>query len=537
MSGMDQPRLPARENLGRRVAVIGAGVAGLVAAARLAHAGCAVTLIEAAARPGGRMRTLDSAAGPVDAGPTVLTLRGVFDELFAAAGRSLDDHVRLTPLPQIARHWWPDGTRLDLVTDTEANAAAICAAFGPRAETAFRTFDAAAAAAFAAFEAPVMRAPCIALPRVAAAALRTPAAWPLLAPGRTLSGYLDRIFAEPKLRQLFGRYATYVGGLPAEVPALLALVWRAETAGVWAVAGGMGRLAAALADLAEAGGARLRSGVVAERILVHWGRVAGVGLADGSSVAADAVVFAGDPAALAQGLLGRAAQAAVAAGPLRRRSLSARVWAFAAQAGGADLAHHTVLFTDDPAAEFGPLAAGRAPEAGTIYLCAQDRGAGPAPAGPERFEAIQNAPPIPQGAPPPPPSEDERCHAMFLQTLDRFGLALSPAPPIAAMTGPRDWARMHPGSAGSIYGSSPAGMLAAFRRPTAATPLPGLWLAGGGVHPGPGVPMAARSGLNAAAAILAAPPSPSRSGRTAMPGGMSTASRTTAGAPSRSSDS
>ena len=71
------------------VVVIGAGIGGLAAALRLASAGHAVTVVERAGGPGGKMRTVPSAAGPVDAGPTVLTLRPVFEALFAAAGALL----------------------------------------------------------------------------------------------------------------------------------------------------------------------------------------------------------------------------------------------------------------------------------------------------------------------------------------------------------------------------------------------------------------------------------------------------------------
>lgn len=528
---------PARTNQGRRVVVIGAGIGGLCAAVRLAHAGCAVTVVEAARGPGGKMRSVDSPAGPVDAGPTVLTLRAVFDEVFAAAGTRIEDHLTLVPQPILARHWWPDGTTLDLHADPEACAAAIADAFGPRAETDFRRFQTVTAKLYAAFETPVMLAPRISLPRVMAAAVTRPALWPLLLPGMTMGRHLSMTFQEPKLRQLFGRFATYVGGAPQATPALMSLVWQAEAAGVWVVTGGMHRLAQVLAGLAEAGGTRLRYGVAAERILEHWGHVSGVALADGSSLAADAVVFNGDPAALREGLLGHAAERVLPRRAVSPRSLSARVWAFAARAEGRELAHHNVFFTADPAREFGPLAKGRAPEAASFYVCAQDRGSGPAPAGAERFEVILNAPPLPDRGPPPPPAEDARCHDMMLSTMTGFGLTFDPPPAPQTMTGPQQWAKLFPGSRGAIYGLSPSGMTAAFRRPAAATRLPGLWLAGGGAHPGAGVPMAARSGLHAAAAILQAPPSPSRSGRTAMPGGTSMASPTTANAPSRSSDS
>ena len=115
------PHLPARA----RVIVIGAGIAGLAASVRLAAAGLRVTLLERHAHAGGKIRTMPSDAGPVDAGPTVLTMRHVFDDLFAAAGARLEDHVTLIAQDVLARHFWPDGSTLDLTTDHGANAAAI----------------------------------------------------------------------------------------------------------------------------------------------------------------------------------------------------------------------------------------------------------------------------------------------------------------------------------------------------------------------------------------------------------------------------
>ncbi|MGQ0566210.1 MAG: 1-hydroxycarotenoid 3,4-desaturase CrtD [Gemmobacter sp.] len=523
----------------RRVVVIGAGIGGLAAAVRLAHGGAAVTVVEAAPGPGGKLRTLPSAAGPVDAGPTVLTLRRVFDDLFAAAGTQIEDHLRLVPQPVLARHWWPDGTRLDLHADADATAQAIRDWAGARAERDFERFHAATARAFAAFDGPVMQAPRVSLTAVARAAVRSPSLWPMLAPGMTLHRYLALSFREPRLRQLFGRFATYVGGTPRRSPAVLSLIWQAEARGVHVVEGGMHRLAEVLEGLARQGGAVFRYNVGAERILEHWGRVSGVALRDGSTLPAEDVVFNGDPAALVQGLLGRAVAASVAPRRVRPRSLSARVWAFAARPRGADLSHHNVFFTDDPDAEFLPLSRGQAPSSASHYICAQDRGTGGVPPALERFEVIQNAPAqsVPAQNAPATDEEDSRCHAMMTAHFARMGLIFDPPPDPTSMTGPQGFARMFPGSGGAIYGLSPQGLTASFRRPVARTVLPGLWLAGGGVHPGAGVPMAALSGLHAAEAILADPPSLSRWAQAAMPGGTSTASPTTGAARSRSSGS
>ncbi len=507
------------KHFSQKVIVVGAGMGGLSAAIRLAAAGMSVTVIEAQATPGGKMRSIASAAGPVDAGPTVLTLRRVFDSLFALVGECLDDHIHLIPQPLLARHWWLDGSRLDLFSDPDASAAAIASFAGGKAEAQFHRFNRLSAQAYAAFDAPMMQAARPALGRIAVNALGKPAIWPALRPGQSLARHLAKTFDDPRLRQLFGRYATYVGGAPDLSPAVLALIWQAEAQGVWAVEGGMHRLAQVLADLAQRQGVTFEYGRAVRRIDRQSGRVSGVVLSDGRALKCDAVVFNGDPAGLLAGLLGNGPQQALPPFAAHPRSLSAWVWAFAATPSGLDLAHHNVFFTSDPAREFGPIGKGEMPEEATLYLCAQDRAQGP-PNGAERFEIIMNAPARTSQ----PSGEIAQCRNRTFPQLARFGLTFDQPPPDSALTTPAGFAALHPGSQGSLYGRSPHGTLASFQRPGARTRLAGLYLAGGGAHPGAGVPMAALSGKHAAEAIMADLTSVSAWRQMAMRGGMSMAS-------------
>jgi 1-hydroxycarotenoid 3,4-desaturase len=519
------------DRTGPKVVVIGAGMGGLATAIRLAAQGCAVTLVEAQATPGGKMRTLPSSVGPVDAGPTVLTLRDVFDDLFSLAGERLEDHLTLLPQTTLARHWWPDGSRLDLTGDPETDAAAIKAFAGPAEARAFRRFDQLARDLHSAFEAPVMQAPTPDLAAILKATLARPTLWPALLPGRSLQSLLRGQFRDPRLVQLFARYATYVGGRPSHAPGVLALIWRAEAAGVWAVQGGMYRLALALADLARRLGVDVRLATPARRVLRQGGRISGVQLASGATLPCAACVFAGDPAALAAGHLGEGLEAALPAKATQPRSLSAWVWSFAAIPAGPlarDLIHHNVLFPADTAREFGPLGRGEMPETPTLYICAEDRAEGVPSPGPERFEIIVNAPP----GRPDQPEDFARCHARTFQTLRTQGLSFSPEPGPPSLTTPAMLDKLFPGSDGAIYGRSPEGTFAAFARPPARTRVPGLYLAGGGAHPGAGVPMAALSGKHAAEAVIGdlisgGLTSASMSGRTVTPGGTLTRSPTT----------
>ena len=124
-----------------RVAVIGAGIGGLAASVRLAAAGCDVTVLEAAKTPGGKLRENVVGGRPIDVGPTVLTMRDVFDEIFAAAGETLDDHLTLTRSQTIARHVFPGGDVLDLFADKSLSEAAVDAFAGPRSRREFVEFS------------------------------------------------------------------------------------------------------------------------------------------------------------------------------------------------------------------------------------------------------------------------------------------------------------------------------------------------------------------------------------------------------------
>lgn len=118
--------------------------------------------------------------------------------------------------------------------------------------------------------------------------------------------------------------------------------------------------------------------------------------------------------------------------------------------------------------------------------------------------------------------EIARCEAQMWNRLHEAGLRVNLTAP-ARLTQPQDFAQRFPGSQGALYGPASQGWRASFQaRPAGRTSLPGLFLAGGSVHPGPGVPMAALSGQLAAEQILAGLRSTSRFPLAAMPGGIST---------------
>ncbi|CAN0602645.1 unnamed protein product, partial [Ectocarpus sp. 12 AP-2014] len=214
------------------------------------------------------------------------------------------------------------------------------------------------------------------------------------------------------------------------------------------------------------------------------------------------------------------------------RSLSAAVLSFAAKISGPALSHHTVFFGDVPNAEFDALARGHMPSDATLYVCAEDHGTTSADTQ-QRFEIILNAPAgLFLNS-----QEKYSCLTHILRRLSHFGLSFDPEPTVDNLTLPNDFDQMFPASQGALYGRSPNAMTAAFKRPTARTKIPGLYLTGGGAHPGAGVPMATLSALHAAEAIAKDRTSLFTSAQTGTHGGTSMGSATTAPKPSPSSAS
>ena len=506
------------EHCSDHVMVIGAGIGSLAAAMRLRALGYRVTILERHPWLGGKIRTVPSDAGPIDAGPTVLTLRHVFDDLFACFGAKLEEHVNLVQNEVIARHFWPDGSTLDLYRDQHKTAEAVQALAGAKTRMQFETFCARTQRLFEAFDTPMMQAADPNIAALAGSVLSSPRLIPAMAPLSTMKQLLKRSFSDPRLRQLFGRYATYVGGSPGHSPAILSLIWQAEAQGVWIVEGGMHRLVEAIAMLLTRAGVEIKTEAHVERLEMQGGLVRAVHLADGDRVACDLVVFGGDPRALATGELGSSLTAIASQTADLPRSFSARVHSFAAKPAGPELSHHNIFFDQNADQEFDDLMAGRIPANPSIYLCALDRGQTEEPQSIERFEIITNAPPDPE-----PAKDIDQWHHQIMQKMARFGMTFSPTPGPETVTTPAMFNAMFPATCGALYGQTPHGLTASLKRPRARTQIPNLYLVGGGTHPGAGVPMAALSARHAVDAILRDQTSMSTSAQTAMRGGMSTA--------------
>ena len=475
--------------------VVGAGVGGLAAAARLAAQGHAVTVCEAADEVGGKLG-LAVADVPglgqfrFDTGPSLVTLPQVFRDLFEATG-GWPAGLELVPLDPVARYRFADGSGFDAAADPDRLCAAL-EAWSPGSGDDWRAFTARAARVWEASRGPFLETALDGPRTLARLAVRQPGDIAAIAPWRSLRSLGRQHLRDPRLRTFLDRYATYTGSDPRRAPAALAAVPYAEQAcGGWYVPGGLHRLGLAVRDRAVERGAVLRTGARVVAVETTAGRASGVRLEGGERLPADVVVANAD----ASVVFGSLVDAPAAARRLARAtpSLSGFVLLLAVEGRTPGLAHHNVLFPADYDAEFDAVFGDPArpvPDP-TLYVSAPDDPA-VRPDGCEAWFVLVNAPRHGTG----PGAVDWRAPGLAASYADRLldllaerGLPVRDRVRWSQVLSPADLEQRTGAAGGAIYGTSSNGAAAAFLRPANRSPVPGLLLVGGSSHPGGGLPL------------------------------------------------
>ncbi len=485
------------------IVVIGAGVGGLSAAIHLAARGQRVIVLEKNQYVGGKMAEVRAEGFRWDTGPSVITMRHVFEDLFTAAGRSLSDYLTLVPVDPLTRYFYPDGVILDAARSLSEMVRQI-ERLEPRDVEGYLAYLAYAARlhritgnVFVYGEPPSLRS----FTQVSLAdALRVD-------PLRTMNQAISSFVKSTHLRQLLSRFATYVGADPYQAPATLNVIAHVEmTGGVWYPQGGIYTIARALLRLAQELDVEVRTGCAVTEILVNGQRsVSGAVLQSGETVKTQAVIANLDVAAVYEHLL---PPAVVDRAKLRRLteaepSCSGFVMLLGVEGEFPALAHHNIFFSRDYRREFDQIfRQGVPPDEPTVYVSITSK-ADPqdAPAGCENWFVLVNAPALDDRFD--WSVETEAYSARVLDQLATFGLDVRSCIRVCRTLTPLDLERLTGARRGALYGATSNKRMAAFRRPHNRAPdIAGLYFAGGTTHPGGGVPMVVLSGRVAASMVL-----------------------------------
>ncbi|NBV44990.1 MAG: phytoene desaturase [Planctomycetia bacterium] len=490
----------------RRAAVIGSGFGGLAAAIRLQAMGFDAVCYEAHAQPGGRASVYEEGGFIFDAGPTVITAPDCLEELFALAGRRMEDYVRLLPVTPLYRLQWSDGVSFDYVAD-EAGLIEQVRRVNPSDVDGYRRFadytrkvfekgyEELGAVPFLSFTDMLRAAPHLARLRA----------------DRSVYAQVSRFVKDEHLRQAFSFHPLLVGGNPLDTSSIYTLIhWIERKWGVFFPAGGTGALVRGLVRLFEDLGGTLRLRAPVERVVVQPGPDAPEHVVHATGLppeAFDVVVSNADVhhtyATLYRGVPGA---------ERRRRRLERMSWSmslfvlyFGTRQRYPHLAHHTILFGPRFQGLLRDIFRGpRLPDDFSLYLHAPTvTDPGMAPAGCEAFYVLSPVPHLGNAA------VDWDAVATgygdtILAALERHLPGLRRSIVTRRHFTPADFAATFNAHHGSAFSVAPRLTQSAYFRPHNRDPdIPGLYLVGAGTHPGAGVPGVVNSAKATCATIAA----------------------------------
>lgn len=481
--------------MGKAVIIIGAGIGGLSTAIRLAYAGYSVTVLEKNPRVGGKMYEYCEAGFRWDTGPSVITMRHVIEELFDSVGRKLNDYLTLLPVDPLTRYFYADGTVLDAhhkLDDMNVEIEKIASRdvdgyreYLQYAENIHRVTG----PVFIYDQPPTWRS-------FASVPIRD---WLKADPFRTMSGAINNYVQSPKLRQLLGRFATYVGGSPYLAPATLNVIAHVELAGgVWYPQGGIYSIALAMEKLACELGVEIKASCGAQKIIIEDRQVIGVETTDGECMASTIVVSNVDVATTERHLLPEHYQSSRKLRKLESADLSCSGFVMMLGVEGAypQLAHHNIFFSQDYRHEFRQIFEEDVmPDDPTIYLCITSK-TDPqhAPSDHENWFILINAPALSDKYDWFQNQETYRNHVLNI-LAERYKVDIRNKIHVEKYLNPHDLEDMSGAWRGALYGASPNNRFAPFQRPhNRRKDIKGLYYAGGTTHPGGGVPMVMLSG-------------------------------------------
>jgi len=470
----------------RHVAIVGAGPGGLAAALLLAKEGIRVTIFEKDEVVGGRTRTITAPGGyRFDLGPTFFLYPRVLEEIFDACGERLEDHVELVRLDPQYDLIFEGGGQIRATPRSEALAAEV-ARLAPGDALNVPRFLADNRKKLKAFL-PVLQQPFDQARGMASPAML--AALPHMRPHATVDRDLRRYFADPRVRLAFSFQTKYLGMSPFQCPSLFTILSFLEYEhGVFHPVGGCGAVSDAMAALARRMGVDIRLNTPVDRVSFDKGRATGVE-AEGVRHPADFVVINGDFGHVARSLLPESARPRWCDAKIARARLSCSTFMmYLGIEGDIPLAHHTILLTRDYDRNIREIGQGVLSDEPSVYV--QHAGAtdpGQAPAGHSSLYVLAPVPNLLSKVD--WRREAPRYRALILERLKILGLTdLEQRIRYERVVTPLDWRGEFAVHEGATFNLSHDLRQMLYFRPHNRFGN-GVYLVGGGTHPGSGLPV------------------------------------------------
>ena len=473
----------------KKTIIIGAGLGGLSAAIRLAKFGFDVTILEKNETVGGKVNSVEADGYKFDTGASLLTMRHVFEDLFAFAERDIKDYLDIVPLDPICRYFWSDGITFDASQNLEITEREI-AKLEPQDIESFRKYLADSKQKYEISERTFLAKSLNDLPQLLT--LKNLPDLLKISTLKTLDKHNASYFKSKKLQQLFNRFATYNGSSPYQTPATFALIPYVEFGlGAWYVCGGMYQIPRLLEKMARELGVKFILEAEVENIVVENKKAVGV-KANGEVFYADFIVSNADAIETYRRLLPVTNKRIEA----REPSCSGFVLLLGTHKKFDVLAHHNIFFSDDYRAEFDAIFKKKIPAPHpTVYISATSRtDDSQSPDGHENLFVLVNAPYTSEKVDWQKQAKPYR--DLIIEKLEKAGLSgLNDAINFEQIITPEDFEKKYRANKGSIYGISSNGIFSAFLRvPNKSKDIENLYFVGGATHPGGGIPLVLLSG-------------------------------------------
>jgi phytoene desaturase len=492
-----------------KISVVGAGIGGMSAAARLAKQGHQVTVFENSDQSGGKCRTEWFGDYAFDTGPSLLTLPAVFRDLFLKTGKRIEHVLEISPVDPAFNYNFADGSKVTFPNLSNPKTyLEIEKSFGISASNSWRQIIERSEKMWEASRDSFIESELTSI-------------WPLLlrrnlinqinqiSPFTSLRSLSEKLNLDPHLKMIIDRYATYTGSDPRSAPAvLLTIAFVESTFGAWHIKGGIGQLSVALEQRCRDLGVDFQFKSLVTKILVERNKVEGIVLSDGKVVKSDLVISNSDAEYTFNSLIGN--EVSSARGERRKlKSATKSLAGFSLLLGldnkkskPVDVKHHNVYFPENYDLEFDQIFTQKVPVTDpTIYLCAPKDSSMVKGADKEAWFVLVNAPRHEPESGWDWKDGGQEYAQKIISKMDDLGLNVTNRLDFMEYRTPADLENYAMAPGGSIYGTSSNSPVSAFLRARNRSKVKGLFCVGGSAHPGGGLPLVGISAEIVAKAI------------------------------------